>query len=347
MSLTAAITGTVRRGSVVVRPEVEVRAGTVVALLGPNGSGKTTTLRVLAGLLPLESGEVRIGERLVDDGNSVFVPARDRGVGMVFQDHLLFPHLNVLDNVAFGVRRDRAKARAELARWSIGDLANRRTRELSGGQAQRVAVARALAAAPQLLLLDEPFASLDASSRIEMRAALRHRLAAYDAPVVLATHDPVDAFVLADRFVVMSDGAVVQSGAPSEVAQRPRTDFVATFVGLNVLRGQATAADTGCTVTAGRFKVMSAHRGNGDVFAAFSPSAVTLHRSKPEASARNLWTLRVESLEPLGDAVRVRLAGPAGLIADVTRGAVSALELSIGTEVWATVKAMEVEVYPA
>jgi molybdate transport system ATP-binding protein len=332
---------------VVVRPEVEARGGSVVALLGPNGSGKTTTLRVLAGLLPLDSGTVRIGSRLVDDGGSVFVPARGRGVGMVFQDHLLFPHLTVLDNVAFGVRRDRATARAELARWGIEDLATRRTNELSGGQAQRVAVARALAPKPRLLLLDEPFAALDAAGRIEMRAALRHRLAAYDAPVVLATHDPVDAFVLADRFVVMADGAVVQAGTPAEVAQRPRTDFVATFVGLNVLRGQATASDTGCVVDAGPFRVTSAHRLTGEVFAAFSPSAVTLHRLQPDASARNVWSLRVDALEPLGDAVRVRLAGPVALIADVTRGAVSSLELAVGAEVWATVKAMEVEVYPA
>jgi molybdate transport system ATP-binding protein len=345
--LTTVVSGTVRRGELLVRPEVEAAAGAVVALLGPNGSGKTTTLRVLAGLLPLESGTVHLGDREVDDGNSVFVPARDRGVGMVFQDHLLFPHLNVLDNVAFGVRRDRPLARAELARWGIESLAGRRTRELSGGQAQRVAVARALAPSPRLLLLDEPFASLDAAGRIEMRAALRHRLAAYDAPVVLATHDPVDAFVLADRFVVMADGAVVQSGAPGEVAQRPRTDFVATFVGLNVLRGQATALDAGCVVAVDGFQVTSAHRAGGEVFAAFSPSAVTLHRARPETSARNVWPLRVAAIEPLGDGVRVRLAGPAALIADVTRSAVSTLDLSVGADVWASVKAMEVEVYPA
>ncbi len=343
------LAGVVRRGDSEVAPLLEAAPGEVVALLGPNGSGKTTTLRVLAGLQPLDSGTVRLGGRIVDDGASVFVPARERRAAMVFQDHLLFPHLSVLDNVAFGVRRDRA--RAELAAWGVGELAGRKPRQLSGGQAQRVAIARALAPEPAVLLLDEPFAALDAAGRVEMRTALRHRLASYEAPVVIATHDPVDAFVLADRFVVMAAGQVVQTGTPVEVAQRPRTAFVATFVGLNVLRGTARAIDGGTIVTpAGAtagLAVYSAHPAEGDVFAAFSPGAVTLHREPPEGSARNVWQLHVDAVEPLGDGVRVRLAGPAPLIADITRAAVADLGLGSGTAVWATVKATQVDVYPA
>ncbi len=193
-------------------------AGEVVALLGPNGAGKTTALRTLAGLLPLTGGYLRLsGEVLDEPGRRPFVPAHRRPIGVVFQEYLLFPHLSALENVAFGPRsrgagrtRARALARDWLDRVGLADRAGTRPRQLSGGQAQRVALARALAPDPRLLLLDEPLAALDAGTRQDIRAHLRHHLAEHPGVAVLVTHDPLDAMILADRIVVIEAGSVVQ-----------------------------------------------------------------------------------------------------------------------------------------
>ena len=192
------------------RLDIALRAapGEVVALLGPNGAGKTTALRALAGLAPLTAGHLRL-----DGADLRRTPPESRPVGVVFQDYLLFPHLTALDNVAFGPRcrgAGKAEARAQAAEWldrmGLAGHAGARPRRLSGGQAQRVAVARALATHPRLLLLDEPLAALDARTRLEVRAQLRRHLAAFEAVAVLVTHDPLDAMVLADRLVVVEGG---------------------------------------------------------------------------------------------------------------------------------------------
>src|SRR5919199_4165745 len=232
-----------RRGLLDLTMNLEGGPGATIALLGPNGAGKTTVLRCLAGLLPITSGRIEIGDRVVDD-NSGHVRPEERPVGMVFQDYLLFPHLSVLENVAFGLRarganRTQARARAMLLleRFELSDRAQERPTALSGGQAQRVALARALATSPQLLLLDEPLSALDARTRLTVRAELRRHLAAFPGSTVLVSHDPVDAMALADRVVVVEEGRVVQAGTPAEVAGRPRTDYVARLVGLSLLPG--------------------------------------------------------------------------------------------------------------
>src|SRR3954447_8470027 len=234
-----------------------IAAGEVVALLGPNGAGKTTALRALAGLLPLTAGHIRLADRVLDEPpDHAPVPPERRSIGVVFQDYLLFPHLSALDNVAFGPRRHgvaRPAARAQAADWlgrvGLAEQAKRKPRQLSGGQAQRVALARALAVQPDLLLLDEPLAALDARTRLEIRSRLRRHLQEFGGATVLVTHDPLDAMVLADRLVVIEGGAIVQEGSPAEVARRPRTDYVARLVGLNLYRG--TAAGHRVTVTGG------------------------------------------------------------------------------------------------
>ncbi len=225
---------------------VTAEPGEVVALLGPNGAGKTTALRALAGLAPLTGGRITVADQIWDDPPAVFVPAEHRRVGVVFQDYLLFQHLSALENVAFGLRARgmrRARARAQAADWlhrvGLRDHTHATPRELSGGQAQRVALARALATDPQLLLLDEPLAALDASTRLQVRADLAHHLSDYSGHTVLVTHDPLDAMVLADRLVILEDGAIVQQGPPADIARRPRSDYVANLVGLNLFRGTA------------------------------------------------------------------------------------------------------------
>ncbi len=342
----------VRRGSFDLEVALAVAPGEVVALLGPNGAGKSTLLRVLAGLLPCDDGYVRLaGAVLEDTASRARVDTDQRPVGVVFQDYLLFPHLSARENVAFGLRArgvDRAIARQRADTWldrvGLSAYAGQRPGRLSGGQAQRVALARALAPEPTLLLLDEPLAALDAGTRLGVRADLRRHLAGYDGAAVVVTHDAVDAMVLADRLVVLEDGAVVQSGSPREVSARPRTEYVARLVGLNLLRGTAVDGrvdlDGGATLT-------TAGHADGDVFVAFAPAAVTLFTGRPDSSARNSWAGRVESVETHGDVVRVALTGAVPVVADVTPLAVADLGLRAGADVWAAVKATETTVYPA
>jgi molybdate transport system ATP-binding protein len=346
---------TVRRDAFTLELALTAGPGEVVVLLGPNAAGKSTALRALAGLLPLDAGRIAVDDAVLADPDSgIQVPPHARPVGVVFQDYLLFPHLSVLDNVAFGpqahgVRRADARrhARSWLERIGIAELAGSRPRSISGGQAQRVAVARALATEPALLLLDEPLAALDARTRLQVRAELRRHLTGFTGATVLVTHDPVDAAVLGDRLVVVEDGRVVQSGAPAEVARHPRTDYVARLVGLNLLAG--TAVGQQVRLPAGG-AVTAAEQHEGDVYAAFRPAAVALFPARPAGSPRNVWPGRIVGLEPHGDGVRVEVAGapdPATtLLAEVTPAAVAELGLVPGTEVWAAVKASDITVYP-
>ena len=341
----------VERGQFRLDVALTVVPGRVLALLGPNGAGKSTALRALAGLTALDAGQVVLDERVLDDpAAGVLVPPADRGVGMVFQDYLLFPHLSAMDNVAFGLRAagaPRRVARATALDWlervGLAELAAVKPAALSGGQAQRVALARALAPAPRLLLLDEPLAALDASTTMAVRSELRRHLRKVAGCSVLVTHDPLDAMVLADDVVVIEDGRVVQQGTPAEVARAPRTDYVARLVGLNLYRGIARdgvveLADGGTLTTADSL--------TGDVFVAFRPSAVALHRTQPVGlSARNLWPASVVGLELHADTVRVQLEGAPAVLADVTTAAVADLDLTAGARVWASVKATEVTCY--
>ncbi|MET8577703.1 ABC transporter ATP-binding protein [Streptomyces sp. NPDC005012] len=349
----------VRRGDFLLDVALTAAPGEVVALLGPNGAGKTTALRALAGLTPLDDGHL-----LLDGRELSALPAENRPVGVVFQDYLLFPHLSALDNVAFGLRcrgLSRREARAEAARrlerMGLERHATARPRRLSGGQAQRVALARALATRPRLLLLDEPLAALDARTRLETRAALRRHLEEFEAVAVLVTHDPLDAMVLADRLVVVESGRVVQTGTPDLVARRPRTDYVARLVGLNLYRGTASGhrvrvdgggreAGAGAGVFA--VTVTVTEELSGEVFVAFPPSAVTLHRERPAGtSARNVWRCRVAGMESHGDRVRADLTGELPMAADLTTVSAAELGLAPGGEVWATVKAGQTHAYPA
>ncbi|MFG1808543.1 ABC transporter ATP-binding protein [Streptomyces sp. NPDC049040] len=337
--------------------ELAVRPGEVLALLGPNGAGKTTALRTLAGLTPLTGGHLRLdGETLEDPARRRRVAPEGRPVGVIFQDYLLFPHLTALENVAFGPRCHgvpRAAARALAAdlldRMGLADHAGVKPRRLSGGQAQRVALARALATGPRLLLLDEPLAALDAGARLDVRAELRRHLAAFEAVAVLVTHDPLDAMVLADRLVVIENGRLVQEGTPAEIARRPRTDYVARLVGLNLYRGKAA----GRTVRlVPGLDLTTTEEVDGPAFVAFPPGAVALHRDRPDSSARNAWPAKVVGMESHGAQIRVALAGsgPAdGLpfAADLTTVAVAELGLAPGGGVWVSVKAAQTHAYPA
>ncbi len=329
-----------------------IGAGEVVALLGPNGAGKTTTLRALAGLQPLSDGHIRLSGRDLDEpARRRHTSTEHRSIGVVFQDYLLFPHLTALDNVAFGLRRrglPRREARERATGWldrvGVAGLAHHRPRQLSGGQAQRVALARALAVRPDLLLLDEPLAALDAGTRLDTRTELLRQLAAHPGAALLVTHDPLDALVLADRLVIIEAGRVVQEGDAATVTARPRTDYVARLVGLNLYRGHAT----GHAVRVAEDLILTAtDRLDGAALVAFRPSAVALHPHRPDGSARNTWAATITGIERHGDNLRVQLAGPVAVVADVTPAAAAHLHLVPGQQVWAAVKAAETRSYPA
>jgi molybdate transport system ATP-binding protein len=331
---------------------IAVDKGEVVALLGPNGAGKTTALRALAGLRPLSGGHVTLDGRDLDrPDRRVWTPTEHRPIGVVFQDYLLFPHLSALDNVAFGPRRHgvrRPAAREMAAAWldrvGLAEYTGRKPRHLSGGQAQRVALARALAVDPALLLLDEPLAALDARTRLDTRAELHRHLAEHPGATLLVTHDPLDALVLADRLVIIEHGRVVQEGDAATITARPRTDYVARLVGLNLYRGTAE----GHTVAVGDgFALATADRLHGDAFVAFPPSAVALHPERPDGSPRNVWPATITGIQRHGDNLRIQLDGPIGVAADITPAAAAHLRLIPGQPVWVAVKATETRAYPA
>ena len=332
--------------------DIEVADGEVLALLGPNGSGKTTTLRAIAGLHPIEQGRISLDGRILDDpAAGTFVEPADRDIGVVFQDHLLFPRMDVLDNVAFGARARgagraaaRDAARSTLSRFGIEDLASARPSELSGGQSQRVALARAVATAPRLLLLDEPLASLDATSRASVRAELRRDLLEFGGPRLLVTHDPVDAAVLADRLVVLDAGQVVQAGPVEEVALRPASQFVADLLGVNLVHGRSRDAHT-VELASGGLLTLADPLPGPQVSVAIRPQAVALHAHRPDGSPRNTWEATVADIESTTDRVRVRLDGPVPVTAEVTPAAVAELGLVAGSTVWASIKAVDLTAY--
>ena len=350
MSLEAAVG--LALGRLQLEAELAVGTGELVVLLGPNGAGKTTLLRALAGLLALDRGRVVLdGAVLEDTATGTWVPTERRPIGFVFQDYLLFPHLSALENVAFGLRSrgvGRAEARRRAGAWlervGLAGHAGARPRALSGGQAQRVALARALVSEPRLLLLDEPLAALDAATRAEVRRDLRRHLAGFDGTRLLVTHDPLEAMALADRLVVLEGGHVTQTGSPAEVSGRPRSRYVAELVGVNLYRGRADGAAVELA-DGGRLIAAGDHR--GEVFAAVHPRAVALHRRVPEGTPRNVLPGTAETVDVVGDRVRVRVAGQVPIVAEVTPAAVGELRLADGGPVWASVKATEVTVYPA
>jgi len=338
-------------GSLDLRVALDAADGQTIAVLGPNGAGKTTLLRALAGLVPLDAGVVRVdGEVMDDPAARAFVVPERRSVGVVFQDYLLFPHLSALDNVAFGLRsrgvtRAEARRRAHdwLARVGLDDRAAVKPSVLSGGQQQRVALARALVTEPRLLLLDEPLAALDAGTRAVLRRELRTHLATVGGARVLVTHDLLDAVALADRLVVLEHGRVAQTGTVQEVAQRPRSRYVADLVGVNLLPGKAAGVEV--TLDGGG-RVVTGDPVAGDVYVAIQPHSVSVHRARPEGSPRNVWGGRVKGIDLLGDRVRIHIDGEVAIVAEVTPAALADLGLHDDSELWASVKATEVDVYP-
>jgi molybdate transport system ATP-binding protein len=269
-------------------------------------------------------------------------------VGVVFQDYLLFPHLSVIDNVAFGLRSQKVSREESLTRageWldrmGLGQQARLKPGDLSGGQAQRVALARALVTEPDLLLLDEPLSALDVTTRVQLRRALKEHLEGFPGPRLLITHDPTEAFLLADEIHIIEQGRVTQFGTGEEIRLRPRTRYAADLAGSNLVSG--TARD-GVVDTGAHWLHIADHEIAGTVLATIRPASISVHLREPEGSPRNAWKTTVDLVEHLGERARLRTGAPLPLAVEITEDAARALDLVEGTPVWVSIKATEITV---
>ncbi|NKX53150.1 sulfate/molybdate ABC transporter ATP-binding protein [Arthrobacter mobilis] len=332
--------------------------GETVAVLGPNGAGKSTLLSVTAGLLRPDAGRAMLdGRTLFDLPGGTWLAPHLRGTALLAQQPLLFPHLSVLENVAFGPRSAgagrhgaRQNARHWLAEVDALHLAGRRPGQLSGGQAQRVAVARALAAGPQLLLLDEPMSALDVEAAPMLRRLLKRVLAGRRA--IIVTHDVLDALLLADRAVVMEAGRITEEGPVRRILERPRSRFAAGLAGLNLLTGTITgdgilATDGTSGLAAGATVTGTAdpEAAPGQVgIAVFRPAEVAVFREPVHGSPRNTFAVTVTDVEPHGGHIRIHAGG---LYADITAAAAADLDVAPGLQLYFAVKATAVDIFPA
>jgi molybdate transport system ATP-binding protein len=335
-------------GALELEVALDVPAATCVALAGPSGAGKTTVLRIVAGLVKPDAGVVVCGEQTwLDTARGIDRPPERRRCGYVFQDYALFGHMAAWRNVAYaGVGR--ARAVELLGRFGLGDRADAKPGELSGGERQRVAVARALAREPDVLLLDEPLSALDARTRAAAARELAVVLRDSGVPALLVTHDFQEAAQLGDRVGVLDRGRIVQLDEPAELSARPASAFVADFTGAVVLTGTASPGPDGATLVAldGGGSVTSTDAGDGPVAASVYPWEIVLERSAAPGSAQNHIAAEVVSITAVGGRARVALAAGQPLVAEVTAAAVTELSLARGSRVIATWKAAATRLTP-
>jgi len=349
--LTLALEARSRLGPLELDLELEVRPGECLALVGPSGAGKTSVLRMLAGLLRPDRGRVLCaGETWLDTERRIDVPPERRRCGYVFQDYALFGHLSAWRNVAYGLRgvprrERRTRATAALARLELDGRAEARPAQLSGGERQRVALARALAPAPRALLLDEPLAALDPRSRARAARTLASAVRDAGVPAVLVTHDFAEAAALGDRIAVLQHGRVAQIGPASELAAAPVSAWVADLTGAVVLEGRADPVGEGLTrvVLPGGAHVFSVDAARGAVAAIVQPWDIALEPAgeavAPAGSAQNRLEVEVTALTVLGPRARVALTAPEPLVADVTAASAARLGLAPGRRILAVWKA--------
>jgi molybdate transport system ATP-binding protein len=344
-----------RRGALALDVALEVEAGRCLALAGPSGAGKTSVLRVAAGLLRPDRGVVACGGRTwLDTERGIDLAPERRGCGYVFQDYALFGHMRAWQNVAYPLRglprrARRERAEALLERFGIGGLADARPRTLSGGERQRVALARALAREPRALLLDEPLSALDARTRAAASRELAAVLRAAGVPALLVTHDFTEAALLGDDVAVLDGGRIVQRGPAARLAAEPASAFVADFTGAVVLTGTARRQD-GVTVVDldGGGRVTALEPADGPVAVSVFPWEIALAPAgtSDPGSARNHLPVDVLSVTPVGSRVRVGLAAPQPLTAEVSDAAVGELGLAAGGRAVASWKAAATRLLP-
>jgi molybdate transport system ATP-binding protein len=339
--------------TVVAAFDLPAEGASVTAIFGPSGSGKTTILRCLAGLDRPQSGRIQFAKRTWFDATAgVMLPPQRRGIGFLFQDYGLFPHLSVESNIGYGLSRLRFSERRIriselLSVLEISELSHRKPHELSAGQQQRVALARAIAPRPKLLLLDEPLSALDAPTRETLRRELRRLLVQFATPAIVVTHDLTEAIALADTAIIIDQGKILQAGPLSEVFSRPADDRVARIVGVETIdAGNVTAISNG---------LATVHVGNVDLLAvanmvSIGPASVFIRgedvilerAATSDTSARNRLPATVKWITPEGALVRVGLDAGITLTALITRPASESLHLHVGDQLIAVIKAQAI-----
>jgi len=336
-------------------PSFILQHNETVALIGPNGTGKSSFLLALAGLLPIKAGEILFRQQAIEPG---FASTEyRRKLAMVFQEPLLFD-MTVADNVAVGLklrhigsREIEERVKSCLDRFRITHLADRSARKLSGGEAQRTSLARAFATHPEIILLDEPFVALDPPTRQDLSEDLERVLRESGAAAILTTHDQVDALRLADRMVVMQQGRIVQSGTPSEVNNQPANEFVATFVGMeNIFAGIVTDSVNGLfsvSVADKTMDIMGEGAPNESVVICVRPEnvVISLKNLEKTSSTRNIFACTVTKIVQLGLFTKVYLDCGFSLVASITNQSFESLGLQPGARVFASFKATAVHVF--
>ena len=358
--------------------------GKTTVLLGESGAGKSTILRLLAGLLHPEQGQIVFnGATYFDSQKRIVVPPQERPFGYVFQDYVLFPHLSVFENVAFGLRAQhlsraliRRRVGEVLERVRLVGLEQRRPAQLSGGQQQRVAIARALALQPDLLLLDEPLAALDVQTRREVRQELRRILADVGITTVMVTHQYLEALLFGQHILVLDHGSVIQQGGPRELLEYPRSGYIAELIGVNFFRGWIVRYETEKTCVVrlqnggAALEVVATLKEQGqdeeqrpapgtEAFVIVDPRNITLHQAPPDTSARNvirgeivqILRLRTGNADSDDGQVRASLlvkeqaSSLAPLTAEITEASAQRMGLHEGQVLYATFKAGEANAY--
>jgi molybdopterin-binding protein len=332
-----------------------IESGEYFAILGPTGAGKTKLLEIIAGLELPASGEVWI-----DDQNVTAWPPERRRVGFMYQDYLLFPHLTVRKNITFGLhdrpRWEKSQRVDELSQLlGIQHLLDRRVRGLSGGEQQRIALARSLAPKPRVLLLDEPLSALDPQNRVAVRSELVVLQRRFGTTTIHVTHDFEEAMVVADRVAVMNHGEIVQVGAPTEVVQKPNSRFVADFFGLeNLFKGEILRRNGGTSpdeqphnaiFKSGSLELSVIAERDGAAYAVIRPEDIVVSREAIQSSATNNLRGRIQKIEEKGPLVRLTADVGAPLVALLTKQSVAALGLETGCEAYFSVKATAIHIF--